>query len=92
MSLCSPTSGVLGTIYPLLMAAILGIGDGVFNTQLNALLGILFKHDMVLIFLYIICIHDPVVYVIFVCVYNVLNDGCQIWTMAHICCYTCTYI
>jgi hypothetical protein len=42
----SPTSGVLGTIYPLLMAAILGIGDGVFNTQLNALLGILFKHDM----------------------------------------------
>ncbi|KAF5476020.1 hypothetical protein F2P56_007767 [Juglans regia] len=40
------TSGVLGIMYPLLMAAILGIGDGVFNTQLNALLGILFKHDM----------------------------------------------
>ncbi|KAG6643138.1 hypothetical protein CIPAW_09G189500 [Carya illinoinensis] len=40
------TSGVLGIVYPLLMAAILGIGDGVFNTQLNALLGILFKHDM----------------------------------------------
>ncbi|GMY14587.1 UNC93-like protein 3 isoform X1 [Fagus crenata] len=39
------TSGVLGIVYPLLMAAILGIGDGVFNTQLNALLGILFKHD-----------------------------------------------
>jgi hypothetical protein len=31
------------------MAAMLGIGDGVFNTQLNALLGILFKHDTVLI-------------------------------------------
>ncbi|XP_059428199.1 UNC93-like protein 3 isoform X2 [Corylus avellana] len=39
------TSGVLGIMYPLLMAAMLGIGDGVFNTQLNALLGILFKHD-----------------------------------------------
>ncbi|KAM3688926.1 hypothetical protein ACB098_09G007500 [Castanea mollissima] len=40
------TSGVLGIMYPLLMAAILGIGDGVLNTQLSALLGILFKHDM----------------------------------------------
>ncbi|XP_062168188.1 UNC93-like protein 3 [Alnus glutinosa] len=39
------SSGVLGIMYPLLMAAMLGIGDGVFNTQLNALLGILFKHD-----------------------------------------------
>jgi hypothetical protein len=36
-------------MYPLLMAAMLGIGDGVFNTQLNALLVILFKHDTVLI-------------------------------------------
>ncbi|GAV62696.1 UNC-93 domain-containing protein [Cephalotus follicularis] len=41
----SLTSGVLGVVYPLLMAAILGIGDGVFNTQLNALVGILFKRD-----------------------------------------------
>ncbi|CAK7333835.1 unnamed protein product [Dovyalis caffra] len=41
----SVTSGLLGILYPLLMAAMLGIGDGVFNTQLNALLGILFKHD-----------------------------------------------
>ncbi|KAI8009648.1 UNC93-like protein 3 [Camellia lanceoleosa] len=40
------TSGVLGILYPLLMAATLGIGDGIFNTQLNALLGMLFKHDM----------------------------------------------
>ncbi|KAH9672213.1 UNC93-like protein 3 [Citrus sinensis] len=39
------TSGVLGTLYPLIMAALLGIGDGVLNTQLSALLGILFKHD-----------------------------------------------
>ncbi|KAJ6913122.1 UNC93-like protein 3 [Populus alba x Populus x berolinensis] len=41
----SLTSGVLGIVYPLLMAAMLGIGDGVINTQLSALLGILFKHD-----------------------------------------------
>ncbi|XP_026443413.1 UNC93-like protein 3 isoform X2 [Papaver somniferum] len=41
----SATSGVLGYVYPLLMAAMLGIGDAVFNTQLNALLGILFKDD-----------------------------------------------
>ncbi|GMP96573.1 hypothetical protein CsSME_00045145 [Camellia sinensis var. sinensis] len=42
----SVTSGVLGILYPLIMAAALGIGDGIFNTQLNALLGMLFKHDM----------------------------------------------
>uniref|UniRef100_A0A5B7AIB2 Putative UNC93-like protein 3 n=1 Tax=Davidia involucrata TaxID=16924 RepID=A0A5B7AIB2_DAVIN len=42
----SITGGVLRIIYPLLIAAIWGIGDGVFNTQLNALLGMLFKHDM----------------------------------------------
>ncbi|KAL5740627.1 hypothetical protein ACOSP7_029510 [Xanthoceras sorbifolium] len=41
----SLTSGVLGVLYPLLMAALLGIGDGVLNTQLSALIGILFKHD-----------------------------------------------
>lgn len=29
------------------MAALLGIGDGVFNTQLSALIGIFFKHDTV---------------------------------------------
>lgn len=40
------TSGVLGVVYPLLMAAALGIGDGVFMTQTNALLGMLFKHDL----------------------------------------------
>ncbi|KAL0555558.1 hypothetical protein IC582_009506 [Cucumis melo] len=38
-------SETLGTVYLLLISAVLGIGDGVFNTQLNALLGILFKHD-----------------------------------------------
>lgn len=49
VSSCSVTSGVLGILYPLLMAALLGIGDGVLMTQLNALLGLLFKHDTVLI-------------------------------------------
>lgn len=47
LSSYSVTSGVLGTLYPLIMAALLGIGDGVLNTQLSALLGILFKHDTV---------------------------------------------
>ncbi|XP_065854033.1 UNC93-like protein 3 [Euphorbia lathyris] len=42
----SVTSGILGVICPLLMASMLGIGDGVCNTQLNALLGMLFKNDM----------------------------------------------
>ncbi|KAK1298634.1 UNC93-like protein 3 [Acorus calamus] len=41
----SLSSGVLGPAYPLIVAVIWGIGDGVFNTQLNALLGILFKND-----------------------------------------------
>lgn len=40
-------SGALGIIYPLIMAALLGIGDGVLNTQLSALLGIFFKNDTV---------------------------------------------
>ncbi|XP_043711244.1 UNC93-like protein 3 [Telopea speciosissima] len=40
------TSGVLGLVYLLLMSAMCGIGDGVFNTQLNALFGMLFRHDM----------------------------------------------
>ncbi|XP_010553029.1 PREDICTED: UNC93-like protein 3 [Tarenaya hassleriana] len=39
------TSGALGTAYPLLMAALLGIGDGVLNTQISALLALLFKDD-----------------------------------------------
>ncbi|XP_057438432.1 UNC93-like protein 3 [Lotus japonicus] len=39
-------SGLLGTLYLLFLAALLGIGNGVLMTQLNALLGMLFKHDM----------------------------------------------
>ncbi|KAJ6817443.1 UNC93-like protein 3 [Iris pallida] len=41
----SLTSGLLGSVYPLLMAAMLGVGNGVFNTQLNALVGMLFKRE-----------------------------------------------
>ncbi|BBH06093.1 Major facilitator superfamily protein [Prunus dulcis] len=41
----SPSTGILGTINLLIMAALLGIGDGVFNTQLSALIGIFFKDD-----------------------------------------------
>ncbi|KAF7804557.1 UNC93-like protein 3 [Senna tora] len=37
--------GLPGTLILLFMAALLGIGDGVLNTQLNALLGMIFKHD-----------------------------------------------
>ncbi|XP_074264202.1 UNC93-like protein 3 [Silene latifolia] len=44
--LYSTSTGVLGIVSPLLMAAALGIGDGVLMTQINALLGMLFKHDM----------------------------------------------
>lgn len=38
-------STTLGVVPLLIISALLGIGDGVFNTQLNALLGILFNHD-----------------------------------------------
>ncbi|KAK3038559.1 hypothetical protein RJ639_029359 [Escallonia herrerae] len=41
----SVSSSVPGIIYPLLIAALWGIGDGVLNTQLNALIAMLFKHD-----------------------------------------------
>ncbi|KAI4300136.1 hypothetical protein L6164_033547 [Bauhinia variegata] len=41
----SITGGLLGKLYPLFLAALLGIGDGVLNTQLSALLGLLFKND-----------------------------------------------
>ncbi|CAI8610978.1 unnamed protein product [Vicia faba] len=42
----SISSGFLGTLYILFLTALLGIGDGVLLTQLNALLGMLFKHEM----------------------------------------------
>lgn len=58
------------------MASILGIGDGVFNTQLSALLAILFKHDMVLILMNKYAyIHSPVTCVrgILFCVIHMSN-------------------
>ncbi|XP_078181230.1 major facilitator superfamily protein [Carex rostrata] len=39
------TSGLMGMVNPLLMGAIWGVGDGVLNTQLSALLGLLFKNN-----------------------------------------------
>ncbi|KAF5953786.1 hypothetical protein HYC85_006642 [Camellia sinensis] len=59
--LCSVTSGVLGILYPLLMAATLGIGDGIFKTQLNALLGMLFKHDMACVSIAVVFFVSPYV-------------------------------
>ncbi|KAH7843919.1 hypothetical protein Vadar_022405 [Vaccinium darrowii] len=41
----SLTSEGVGTVCIFLIAAALGIGDGVLNTQLSALLGMLFKQD-----------------------------------------------
>ncbi|KAK7336971.1 hypothetical protein VNO77_17525 [Canavalia gladiata] len=41
----SIASGLPGTIYLLFLSALLGIGDGILMTQLNALIGMLFKHD-----------------------------------------------
>ncbi|MQL74762.1 hypothetical protein Taro_007103, partial [Colocasia esculenta] len=40
------TSSALGSVYLLIMAAIWATGNGVFSTQLNALLGMLFRHNM----------------------------------------------
>lgn len=36
-------------VNPLLMGAIWGVGDGIFNTQLSALLGLLFKNNKVIL-------------------------------------------
>ncbi|KAI0503496.1 hypothetical protein KFK09_014430 [Dendrobium nobile] len=46
----SLSPGVLGSVLPLLIGAIWGVGDGVFNTQLNALFGMLFKRDTEAVF------------------------------------------
>ncbi|KXG23724.1 UNC93-like protein 3 isoform X1 [Sorghum bicolor] len=39
----SPTVGVLGTAAPLLIGALWGVGDGMLNTVLNTVLGLLFE-------------------------------------------------
>lgn len=46
----SPMDGQLGSAAPLLIGALWGVGDGVFNTQTTALLGLLFKNNKVIIF------------------------------------------
>ncbi|CAL5092955.1 unnamed protein product [Urochloa decumbens] len=39
----SPMGGVLGTVAPLLIGALWGAGDGMMNTELNAVVGLLFE-------------------------------------------------
>ncbi|VAI28297.1 unnamed protein product [Triticum turgidum subsp. durum] len=39
----SPMEGLLGSAIPLFIGALWGVGDGVLNTQLSALLGLLFE-------------------------------------------------
>jgi hypothetical protein len=54
-------AGVLGAAVPLFMGALWGVGDGVLNTQLSALLGLLFEDVKVNIFetgsFYVSCTH-----------------------------------
>ena len=46
----SPMSGLLGAAIPLFIGALWGVGDGVLNTQLSALLGLLFEDVKVTLF------------------------------------------
>ena len=46
---CSPMEGLLGAAIPLFIGALWGVGDGVLNTQLSALLGLLFEDVKVII-------------------------------------------
>jgi hypothetical protein len=41
--------GVLGAAVPLFIGSLWGVGDGVLNTQLNALLGLLFEDIKVIL-------------------------------------------
>jgi hypothetical protein len=41
--------GVLGAAVPLFIGALWGVGDGVLNTQLSALLGLLFEDVKVIL-------------------------------------------
>lgn len=42
--------GLLGAAVPLFIGALWGVGDGVLNTQLSALLGLLFEDIKVISF------------------------------------------
>jgi hypothetical protein len=46
----SPMGGLLGAAVPLFIGALWGVGDGVLNTQLSALLGLLFEDVKVISF------------------------------------------
>ncbi|KAI4987402.1 hypothetical protein ZWY2020_020202 [Hordeum vulgare] len=41
----SPMDGLLGSAAPLVVGAVWGVGDGILNTQLSALIGLLFEND-----------------------------------------------
>uniref|UniRef100_N1R1A4 UNC93-like protein 3 n=1 Tax=Aegilops tauschii TaxID=37682 RepID=N1R1A4_AEGTA len=47
----SPVEGLLGAAIPLFIGALWGVGDGVLNTQLSALLGLLFEDVKILFYL-----------------------------------------
>lgn len=40
--------GVLGAAVPLLIGALWGVGDGMLNTELNAVVGLLFEDSKVI--------------------------------------------
>jgi len=44
----SPMDGVLGTAAPLLIGALWGVGDGMLNTELNAVVGLMFEDAKVI--------------------------------------------
>lgn len=46
----SPMGGLLGPAVPLVVGAVWGVGDGILNTQLSALIGLLFKNDKEAVF------------------------------------------
>lgn len=48
LSCCSPIVGVLGAAVPLLIGALWGVGDGMLNTVLNMVLGLLFEDAKVI--------------------------------------------
>lgn len=43
--------GLLGSAAPLVVGAVWGVGDGILNTQLSALIGLLFENDKVYMFI-----------------------------------------
>jgi hypothetical protein len=43
-------AGLLGAAIPLFIGTLWGVGDGVLNTQLSALLGLLFEDMKVILF------------------------------------------